>query len=491
MNLIAKSNHFLIPATLIATTLSACGGGGGSTSDDHFPETLAYVASDGLAGNGVTELYAVDDDGQNNRRLSVASAQTDTDIQSFAISPDGQWVAYLSDVDSGFEIDALYVVPIDGSSAPVQISRTVNPGLNRSVKGFAWSPDSRQIAYTANLDGSITDGSFFANEVYLVNRDGSGEQKINGTIGNPPKVEVRNPQWSPDGHYILQEVARLTNGQGDVNAFAVNIYDTTTGAANSTRLVTAQGSVRNVHWSPDSTRFSYRADLQTQDDFQVYVTTASGSTTTQVTEHGDFNSDSRWSPDGSLLAYLDNPSQPFPADLVISAATNGAPDTVLVYLSPEGRQVTDFEWSPDGQRIAYRADQDTANQYELYVINADGSGSSTKVSGTMTANGDAFAFVWSPDGDRIAYIADQTTDTLLEAYTSKIDGSDNTRLTAGLSGEEAVDLAWSADSQRVAFSTGPTGRTPVPDKLYASRPDGGGRLQLNDTTSAGPVSFSY
>lgn len=491
----AKAFPWVLVA-MVGFALSACGSsGGGAASDNHVAETVVYVASDGVAGNGETELYAVDDDGQNRRRLSAAAARSDADIAGFAISPDGQWVAYRSDLVSGFEIDELYVVPTDGGSPPQQVSRSVATGTNRSVKGFAWSPDSSRIAYTANLDGALP-GAFFANEVFLVDRNGGNEVKINGGIGSPPSVEVRNPRWSPDGRYILQEVAVFNGSTGAANPFALNIYDTQAGMPNSTRVVNLAGNttrtVRNIHWSPDSVRFSYTADvLSAQGVFQVWVTQVN-TTTNPFSQNGSFNSDSRWSPDGSTLAYLDHPSQPNPSDLVVSPVTDGTADTVLVELSPANAGVTDFEWSPDGASIAYRANQLTANVFELFVVPSDGSGSGTRVSGPMVASGDAFAFAWSPDGGRIAYVADQNTDTVLELYTSRADGAGNARLTAGLSGEEVDDFKWSADSVRVAFATGPLalGATTA-DKLYVSRPDGVDRRPLSEATQGGPIAFSY
>lgn len=495
MNTQILRNTYLAAGVLIpGLILSACGGGGsgsGATVNNHATETVVYVSGDGDMINGETELYAVDDDGLNLRRLSASTAKNDTDIDQFAVSPDGQWVAYLSDVASGFEINALYVVPIDGSSAPKQASRVLSTGLNRSVKDFQWSPDSTQLVYTANLDGNP---SFFANEVFLVNRDGSGEIKINGSIGSPASVEVRNPQWSPNGRYILQEVAIFSGSTARTNPYALNIYDANAGTPNSTRLVNAAGNdnvtIRNVHWSPDSTRFSYTTDLQAN-KFNVFVTNVSGSSTVQVTDNGDFSSDSRWSPDGSRLAYLDHPSAQMPSDLVVSLATAGAADTVLVSVSPDNRRVTDFEWSPDGQRIAYRANQNADNIFELFVINADGSGPATQVSGTLIASGDAFEFAWSADGNSIAYLADQRSDTVIDLYISSANGLSNTLISDSLSGEEVVDFEWSADGLLLGFSTGPTGRTPSADILYASQPDGSGRLQLNEITSSGPVSFSF
>jgi Tol biopolymer transport system component len=480
-------------------TLGGCGGGGGGGGGNppppppqvvRSPETLVFAAGDGVAGNGDTELYAVDDNGANRRRLSAATTASGADIQAFAVSPDGRWVAYLSDSLGGFEIDALYIVPLDGSAAPRKASRDVPSTLPRSVKSFAWSPDSAQLAYAANLDGQLPD-ALDANEVFVVNRDGSGEKKINGTLGLPVRVEVRNPQWSPDGRFILQEVADFSGGSGSPSAFALNLYDTTVSGANSRRLVTAKTTIKNARWSPDSSRISYMADQVTTGEYQLFVIDVTGPTNVRVTDHGDFDSEARWSPDGKRLAYLDHPTRPFPSDLVTSEGSPGARDTVLVSVSPDGRRVTDYSWSPDGGRIAYTSNEAIENVDELYVVNADGSGTPVKINGPMPATGDVLGHAWSPDGTRIAYVADQDTDGYIDLYVSASNGGRNTRVSTGLNGEEVVAFAWSADGERISFSTGPDGRAPQPDKLYASRPDGSSRLELTAPMTTGPLSFSY
>lgn len=489
--------------------LGACGGGGGGGGSTgvvppppppviHVPQRIAYSSGDGVAANGLTEMYSIDDDGQNRMLLSnPAPTSTSATIENFAVSPDKQWIAYLSDEFTSLRWTSLYVVPADGSGAPVRVSKQIsNNGstANQPVKSFHWSPDSTRLVFAANQDGN-SGNDFFANEIYIVDRDGSNMIKINGSIGNPAVVELRDPQWSPDGRYIVQEVTDYVANSRS-NTFGLNVYDTTVGSANSRRLFTSRAPnestvIRNVRWSPDSKRISYMADQLVANEFNVFVIDVETGDNAQVTNFGDFNSDSRWSPDGTTLAYLDNPSAPFPSDLVVSAGSPGAQDTVLAFVSPNGRSVSNYAWSPNGQQIAYTSDERTQDMDELYVINADGSGAAVRISGALTSGGDVFEFGWSPDGNSIAYLADQTTDTFIDLYVSSVNGATNTGISTSLNGEEVVAFDWSADSERIAFSTGPEGPTPAPDKLYVARPDGTDRIQINDTMDVGPVSFAY
>ena len=483
-------------ALFLLTALAACGGGGGGGDEINppppppvvrAPQQLAFSAGDGVSTNGTTEMYVIADDGSGEVTLSSDSNFDTATIRDFAVSPDGQWVAYTTDV-SAFNEVALFVNSINGGS-PVRISRTP-PAFGGRVNSFQWSPDSTQLVYAGNMDNSGLSNQY-ASEVFLVNRDGSGDTKINGAIGDPASVEVRNPQWSPDGRYIVQEVATFSGQRGATNAFAINLYDTAVGSANSRRLVTSNTVLKNVHWSADSARLSYTADQELPSLFHGYAIAADGSGNVRVTDNGAFNSDSRWSPIGATLAYLDHPTDPFPGDLVVSAAIPGAADTVLVFVTPDNREVYDYEWSPDGTRIAYTSDQEIDNQRELYVINADGSGVATKVSGPQTATSDVFEFAWSPDGNSMAYVADADTDTIIDLYVSSVNGSSNTWISMGLNGEEVVDFAWSDDGQRIAFSTGPEGRAPQTNKLYVSQPNGSEREEISAPMTSGPLHFEY
>src|SRR5262249_51664698 len=57
-------------------------------------------------------------------------------------SPDGKWLSYVSD-QSGRE--ELFVVPVDGSAPAQQVT-----DIDALKSGYNWSPDSKEIAFTAS-----------------------------------------------------------------------------------------------------------------------------------------------------------------------------------------------------------------------------------------------------------------------------------------------------------------------------------------------------
>ena len=87
-----------------------------------------------IAGSG--NLTIADIDGKNPRVLFEC-----WDAPTFDWSPDGQWIVFAAQ-DQNFNRD-IYVVPIDGSLEPFNISR--HPDFEGSPR---WSPDGRKIAFT-------------------------------------------------------------------------------------------------------------------------------------------------------------------------------------------------------------------------------------------------------------------------------------------------------------------------------------------------------
>lgn len=439
--------------------LQACGGGGdGNTgagplpiSKERLPQTLVYMANDGVQSNGESELYAVDDDTTKHILLSPAIALNVGDyIYTFKISPDKQWVAYSMTNPSSLKMKdnfGLHVVAIGGGeSLKVSDVNVVRYSSSMVIKDFDWSANSQQLVYSG-FDG------LDQTNVYMVNRDGTEHKIINGSLGSSRSVGAFNPQWSPDGRYVLQEVRVRNSGtRYDTYSSAINIYDANNTGPNSTRLVTLKSAtITNVNWSPDSQRFSYTADLKGNADNQLFVVNLTATSHKQLTQASSYERRSRWAPDGRNLAYLDDDSGKNPVDMYMSAGDGSVAKQTLVYLSNLGRRVYDIKWSPDGKDIAYTADADNLGQRELYVVNL-ASGASQKISAPMITNGDVYQFDWPANGRYLAYIADQELDGFAELYVVKF-GSDSFSKVSYLQSNFEVDaFIWSADSQRLLFS---------------------------------------
>jgi Tol biopolymer transport system component len=111
-------------------------------------------------------------------------------------SPDRRLIAFIRDDRRREE---LWVMNADGTQ-PRQLVAARVGNRGRSSADFAWSPDSRQIAFTQCCRES---------ELFVVNADGSGLRKLTGGV---------NPVWSPDGRAI----AFASDRDGNTEIYVMN-----------------------------------------------------------------------------------------------------------------------------------------------------------------------------------------------------------------------------------------------------------------------------
>ncbi|HHP7235250.1 MAG TPA: hypothetical protein ACFCUC_11520, partial [Desulfobacterales bacterium] len=363
------------------------------------PDTLIFLARKDDFRK--VELYASSDDGLSITKLSDPLIDGG-DVVDFAISPDGQLVAYKADAefDGRFE---LFTVPVNRGSV-VNVSRRSNNVLN--VVDFAWAPDSSRIAFTA-------------------------QNELSGNTGG--NVEL------------------FTNRPRAIDPFRVSIN------------LPFNGNVSDFRWSPNQSLIAYTASATggLPNKFELFSTRPDSQDNNKISGFlpnlssvGAF----AWSPNGRLVAFLADFNAVGINELLVTDPTVVFPTPVAVSGTlVTGGAVVSFQWAPNGSRIAYLADQFEDEKFELISVFPDIANPLTpnidlrRLSG-RDLQGDVVQFDWAPNASRIAYIADQEVFGVFELFTNTPRGNSNIKVSGALvAGGEVKDFAWAPNSALIAY----------------------------------------
>jgi dipeptidyl aminopeptidase/acylaminoacyl peptidase len=337
------ANHSVRDIWLVPTTAGEprqLTRGGSDTRPRWSPDgqKLAFIS----ARNGTPQIYWIALAGGEATRLTNLSTGADNELWS----PDGHALAFISSVYPDCHDDAcnsqhdsakekskvkahiyekllyrhwtewsdgkrshLFVTPAvaDATTAP----RDLTPGANYDVPPFnegapeaiAFSPDGKELAFTANADkdeAQSTNGDLFTVEV-----TGAAEPKrITTNPGND-----WGPAYSPDGKWIAYR-AQLQGGY-EADRWRLMLYDRQT-AKTINRTEDFDRSVESYAWTPDSMQIYFQAEDKAE--MPVYTIAATPGTAPKQILGDSYNADFDLSRDGRTLA-LARTSLTMPAEI--------------------------------------------------------------------------------------------------------------------------------------------------------------------------------
>jgi len=337
-----------------------------------------------ISPDGKRVVYEVSrtnwEDNAFERDLWIADAATGESHQltaskksstNAAWSPDGKWIAFLSDRPGQLSGSPegkkqIYVISADGGEAR-QLTK-----VETGVSIFAWSPDSKKMAFSAEDPESkaMKDRKGKYGEYQVVHADYSmshlwtleipaGESEA---LPEPKRLtegatfSVGEFAWSPDGTRIS------FSAQSDPDLISIgtaDIYVVTAKDGKVKKIVDTPGPERNPHWSPDGKQIAFETAAGSKYFFytnmKIAVVDADGGTPRVLTDAFD--------EDPGLIAWA--------ADGIYFAAEQKTyahlfrlnPETKAVekLSSPEHLAAFSFSFSKDHRQVAYRAARE--NEY--------------------------------------------------------------------------------------------------------------------------------
>jgi dipeptidyl aminopeptidase/acylaminoacyl peptidase len=327
---------------------------------------------------------------------AVALTGEDASSSHARWSPDGKFIAFLSERDEG-KSQVWLLNRLGGEAQRL----TETP---QSVDDFSWSPDSGRLVLVLR---DPSPGELEAAEDKNTNKDGEATPEK-----EKEKKKTRKP-WVIDRLHFKEDTV------GYLDHRRTHLYTFDLARKTLTQITSGDFDDSEPAWSPDATQLAFSSNRSKPDpdanyNSDIWVVPAEnmdkGAHLTQVTTSPGEERAPCWSPDGKWIAYVTQTEpllfQYATKNIAISPATGGEARVLTVSFD---RMSTVPRFSPDGKYIYFIADDDGTQN--ICRIPVTGGELTRPLGGRLMAGG----YAVGKNGEIVAQVA--TIDRPDELYT--------------------------------------------------------------------------
>src|SRR5882762_4236448 len=290
------------------------------------------------------------------------------------ISPDGMRVVYeiqkTNWEENAFERN-LWIADIPAGESHALTS------AKKSSTNAAWSPDGKWIAFLSDRPGQIKDTPEGKKQLYVISADGGEAQQM-----TKAENDIGAFEWAPDSRRIAFAVLdpesktlkdrKEKYGEYSVvhadyqmaHLWMIDLPDGTTNAAPEAKRLTEGDafSMGSFAWSPDGTRIAFSAqsdpDLISGFSSDIYVLTIADKAVKKIVSTPGPDTNPKWSPDGKKIAYQTAAGSKYffytNGRIAAVPVEGGTPEVVTAAFDEDPNLI---DWGPDG--IYFEAAQKT------------------------------------------------------------------------------------------------------------------------------------